>query len=74
MQNEKYEDVEINPVRIEIRDNNTFWLVARWEGGGINDHSGTLFMNKKNRSICNIQRQDVEYDEIYLFKFKEEHV
>ena len=33
MQNEKYEDVEINPVRIEIRDNNTFWLVARWEGG-----------------------------------------
>ncbi len=71
-ENDEYE--EINPVRIEIRDNSTFWLVARWEGGDNNDHSGTLFIDKKNRSICNIQKQDVEYDEIYLFKFKEEHV
>jgi len=59
-----------NPVRIELRDNSTFWLVAGWEGGI--DFHGTLFFDKWRKGICNIQKQDNKYDEISLYKFKEE--
>lgn len=60
----------INPVRIELRDNSTLWLVAGWEGG--NDFIGNLFCNKFLRNICNIQKQDMFFGEINLYKFKEE--
>ena len=61
---------KINPVRIELRDSNTLWLVAGWKGP--NDFIGNLFCDKKNRSICNIQLQDNCFGEINLYKFKEE--
>ncbi len=44
MENEKGTYDKINPVRIELRDNSTFWLVAGWEGG--NDFIGNLFCDK----------------------------
>ena len=72
MINEEGSNDKINPVRIELRDNNTLWLVAGWEGG--NDFIGNLFCDKWSMSICNIQKQDNQYDEINLYKFKEEDV
>jgi hypothetical protein len=70
MKDEKGEYVTINPVRIELRDNSTLWLVAGWKGG--NDFVGNLFFDKWSNGICNIQKSDIQYDEINLYKFKEE--
>ena len=70
MENEKGNFDKIDPVRIELRDNSTFWLVAGYEGK--NDFHGTLFFDKKRKGICNIAKQDDSYDEINLYKFKEE--
>jgi hypothetical protein len=70
MKNETGTYDKTNPVRIELRDNSTLWLVAGWEGG--NDFIGNLFCNKLHKGICNIQKQDNQYDEINLYKFKEE--
>lgn len=70
MINEKGAYDKTNPVRIELRDNSTLWLVAGWEGG--NDFIGNLFCDKRRRGICNIQKQDNYFGEINLYKFKEE--
>ena len=70
MINEKGTYDKTNPVRIELRDNSTVWIVAGWEGG--NDFIGNLFCDKLRKSICNIQKQDNYFDEINLYKFKEE--
>jgi hypothetical protein len=70
MINEKGIYDKTNPVRIELRDNSTLWLVAGWEGG--NDFIGNLFSDKLRRGICNIDSKDNRYDEIILYKFKEE--
>ena len=70
MINEKGAYDKTNPVRIELRDNSTLWLVAGWEGG--NDFIGNLFCDKMRRGICNIQKQDNYFGEINLYKFKEE--
>jgi hypothetical protein len=70
MINEKGTYDIINPVRIELRDNNTLWLAAGLEGREIN--IGNLFCDKLRKGICNIQKQDNRYDEIILYKFKEE--
>jgi len=40
------------------------------EGREIN--IGNLFCDKLRKGICNIQKQDNRYDEIILYKFKEE--
>jgi len=72
MENEKGMFDKTNPVRIELRDKSTLWLVAGWEGG--NDFIGNLFCDKMRKGICNIQKQDNQYDEINLYKFKEEDV
>jgi hypothetical protein len=72
MINEKEEYDKTNPVRIELRDKYTLWLVAGWEGG--NDFIGNLFCDKWHKLICNIQKQDTRYDEINLYKFREEDV
>lgn len=69
MKNEKGTYDKTNPVRIELRDNSTLWLVAGWEGG--NDFIGNLFCDKLRKGICNFQKQDNQYDEINLYKFKE---
>ena len=70
MKNEKGIDVKTNPVRIELRDNSTLWLVAGWEGS--NDFIGNLFCDKSDKSICNIEKQNTRFGEINLYKFKEE--
>jgi hypothetical protein len=72
MKNEKGEYDNINPVRVEFRDNSTLWLVAGWEGG--NDFIGNLFYNMRLKDLCNIQKQDNRFDEINLYKYKEEDV
>lgn len=72
MKNEKGTYDTTNPVRIELRDKSTLWMVAGWQGG--NDFIGNLFFNKLSRAICNIQKQDNQFDEINLYKFKEEDV
>lgn len=70
MINEKGTYDEINPVRIELRDNRTLWLAAGWEEGEL--PLGNLFCDKLRKGICNIQKQDYHFGEIYLYKFKEE--
>lgn len=70
MENEKGIYDRINPIRIELRDNSTFWLVAGYRGE--NDFIGGLFYDKRRSGICNIAQQNALYDEINLYKFKEE--
>jgi hypothetical protein len=70
MQNEKGLCDITNPIRIELRDKSTLWLVACWEGG--NDYLGTLFCDLKSKSICNIAQEDMLFSEINIFGFKEE--
>ena len=70
MLNEKGGYDKINPVRIELRDNSTLWLVGGYEGG--NDFIGNLFYDKWNLEICNIQKSDDQYEEINFYKYKEE--
>ena len=70
MINERGKSDKINPVRIELRDNSTLWLVGGYEGK--NDFLGNLFCDKWRKGICNIARQDAQYDEIILYKYKEE--
>lgn len=70
MKNEKGTYDKTNPVRIELRDNHTLWMVAGWEGGY--DFLGDLFCDKLRKGICNIQKQDNRFGEINLYKFKEE--
>ncbi len=70
MLNEKGGYDKINPVRIELRDNSTLWLVGGYEGE--NDFIGNLFYDKWNLEICNIQKSDDQYEEINFYKYKEE--
>lgn len=70
MKNEKGIYDKTNPVRIELRDKSTLWMVAGWQGG--NEFIGDFFFNKLSNAICNIQKQDNNFDGINLYKFKEE--
>lgn len=70
MINEKGEYDKINPVRIEIRNSNTLWLVGDYKGA--NEFLGNLFCDKWRKGICNIQKSDSQFDEINLYKYKEE--
>ena len=69
MKNENNEYVKINPVRIELKDSNTLWLVAGWQGGS--DFIGELFCDLRRKGICNIAKEDMSYSEINLYKFEE---
>jgi hypothetical protein len=70
MENENGDYDKVNPVRIELRDNSTLWLVAGYEGK--NDFIGGLFYDKRRKGICNIAQQNELYDEMNLYRFKEE--
>jgi len=69
MENEKNSYDKINPVRIELRDNSTLWLVAGWQGGY--DFIGELFCDLRLKGICNIAKENITYSEINLYKFEE---
>ncbi|MEI6297142.1 MAG: hypothetical protein WCO84_05915 [bacterium] len=71
MENEKKSYDKTNPVRIELRDNSTLWLVAGWQGGY--DFIGNLFCDLKRKGICNIAKENILYSEINLYKFEEEN-
>lgn len=68
MINEKGGRDTINPVRIELRDEQSCWLVGGWEGDS--DFLGGLFYDFANKSICNIQADNDFYKEIYIYKFQ----
>ena len=70
MENENGDYDKVNPVRIELRDNYTLWLVAGY--GGENDFIGGLFYDKRRKGICNIAQKNELYDEMNLYRFKEE--
>ncbi|MDR0970388.1 MAG: hypothetical protein LBM67_07625 [Lentimicrobiaceae bacterium] len=67
MENENHEQERINPVRIELRSNNTFWLKAGYDSEGdfynenlmIDNSNELCFSNTKNNKVVN------------LYKFKE---
>ena len=69
MLNEKKSYDEINPVRIEFRNNSTLWLVAGWQGGY--DFIGSLFCDLARKSICNVAKENILYSEINFYKFEE---
>lgn len=69
MENENKSYDEINPVRIELRDYSTLWLVAGWQGG--HDFLGNLFCDIKSKDICNIAQKGTMSREIILYKFEE---
>jgi hypothetical protein len=72
MENEKGEWDKINPVRIELRSNNSFWLVAGYDKEN-NDFLGELIFDNTRRGLCNINSNDSKrYLVVNLYKFKEE--
>jgi hypothetical protein len=70
MENEKQKYDKINPVRVELRDSSSLWMVAGYEGE--NDFIGNLFCDIRRKGICNVAKEDINYSEITLYKFKEE--
>lgn len=72
LENEKGEWDKINPVRIELRSNNSFWLVAGYDKEN-NDFLGELIFDNARRGLCNINSNDSKrYLVVNLYKFKEE--
>ena len=68
MHTERRDTVRVNPVRIELRDKKTLWMVAGYTSG--NDHAGEFFFNKIECSLCMIG--DEPFSMINLYEFKEE--
>ncbi|MDD4110385.1 MAG: hypothetical protein PHS54_02400 [Clostridia bacterium] len=72
MENEDGEKDRINPVRLEMRSNNSFWLVAGYDLDN-NEFLGELIFDNIRRGLCNINSNDrARYKVINLYKFKEE--
>ena len=71
MINENGEEDLINPVRIDLRSNNSFWLLAGYNDD--NDFLGELIFDNEHRKLCNINSSDSRrYVVVNLYKFKEE--
>ena len=72
--NDKLEKENINPVRIELRNNNSFWLVAGYNQEN-NDFLGELIYDSIHNDLCNINCKNTSrYKVINLYKFKEQDV
>jgi hypothetical protein len=72
LENEKGQKDKINPVRLELRNNNSFWLVAGYDNLN-NDFLGELIFDAARRSLCNINSKNKErYKVVNLYKFREE--
>lgn len=59
-----------NPVRIELRSNNTCWMVAGLESDDVNDFLGELFLDHYNQ-LSNMANgnKPINY---YFFKTQED--
>ena len=74
MENEDGVKDKINPVRLELRSNNSFWLVAGYDKEN-NDFLGELIFDNTRRGLCNINCNDIiRYKVVNLYKFREEYV
>ena len=74
MENEHGEKDKINPVRLELRSNNSFWLVAGYDKEN-NDFLGELIFDNTRRGLCNINCNDIiRFKVVNLYKFREENV
>lgn len=72
MINESKEYDIINPVRIELRDLNTFWLLTGYNID-TGDFNGELIWDRKKGLLCNINsKEKVRYQVVNLYRFKEE--
>ncbi len=72
LENEKGEKERINPVRIELRSNNSFWLVAGYDKAN-DEFLGELIFDNARRELCNINSSDsTRYKVANIYKFKEE--
>jgi hypothetical protein len=67
MENENDESEKINPVRIELRSNNTFWLKAGYDKDNDFYNENLLLNTWKELSFRNINEHKV----VNLYKFKE---
>ena len=70
MPNQAGELEQINPVRIEFRDKNSFYLVAGYNVD--NDFLGELFLDIPNKALCNIDSKDKRYAMVNIYRFEEE--
>lgn len=72
MENENGGKDKINPVRLELRSNNSFWLFAGYDKEN-NDFLGELIFDNIQRGLCNINSKDsTRYKVANLYKFREE--
>ena len=72
LENENGEKDQINPVRIELRSNNSFWLVAGYDKDN-DEFLGELIFDNLRRTLCNIDSNDTSrYRVANIYKFKEE--
>lgn len=72
LENENGEKDKINPVRLELRSNNSFWLVAGYDKEN-NDFLGELIFDNTHRGLCNINSKDTKrYKVVNLYKFREQ--
>ena len=67
MENENNEQERINPVHIELRSNNTFWLKAGYDKDNDFYNENLMFNNYKELCFSNISENKV----VNLYKFKE---
>jgi len=71
MENENGENDKINPVKLALRSNNSFWLVAGYDKEN-NDFLGELIFDNTLRGLCNINSKDTSrYRAINLYRFEE---
>lgn len=72
MENENGGKDKINPVRLELRSNNSFWLVAGYEKEN-SEFLGELIFDNKIRGLCNVNSKDTtRFSVVNLFRFKEQ--
>jgi len=72
MENEYGENDVINPVRLELRSNNSFWLVAGYDKDN-HDFIGELIFDNIRRGLCNVNSKDKSrYKVVNLYRFREQ--
>jgi hypothetical protein len=72
MENEKGEMDKINPVKLELRSNNSFWLVAGYDKDNNDFLIGELIFDTTLLRLCNINSKDNKrYKVVNLYRFRE---